>query len=165
MVCAAFTPAAPRTTQQRVQNRARRRCACAAQSAAPSTAHYDRVLLAVVDSNPYLSADTRAAVAVACKHVSPTGALTVLFADAKPVESSSQSVRLDTLRFHLNENGFSGEPSFLSEAGQNMAAAISDAADSSDSALVVLSCGAVHAKAVEVHLLCEFLSAPLLLVP
>lgn len=173
MVCASFTPSQYSRTRlhlQHTRHRGRRAPAhrvltsCSAEAAAaPTSAHYDSVLLAVVDANAYLSADTRSAVAAACKHVSRSGKLSVLFADAAPLDSSA--VRLDTLRFHLTENGYVAEPAVLTEHGQNRAAAISDAADSVDAQLVVLSCGAVHAKAVEVHLLCEFLSAPLLLVP
>ena len=126
---------------------------------------FETVLLAVVDHQPYLTQDTRAAVAQACKMVSAAGQLHLLLADAEPLAGDGSIVRLDTLRFHLAENGYKGEPNVLVETGQNRAAAISDAAETVNAQLVVLSCGAVHAKAVDMHLLCEFLDTPLLLVP
>jgi hypothetical protein len=119
----------------------------------------------VVDTHAYLSADTRSAVAAAVRHARGRK-LTVLVADAEQVSSETSNVRLDTLRFHLNDNGYADDQAaFLTETGQNRAAAIADACDTVGAQLVVLSAGAVHGKAVDCNLLCEFLTAPLLLVP
>ncbi len=132
------------------------------------SATYEHVLLAVVDSKPYLSRDTRVACAVAAAHAcAAEGKLTVLIADTKPLEAGSDAnVRMDTVRFHINESGFAAEQvTFLTETGEKPAVAISDAADSVAASLVVMSAAAVHSKAVDCNLLAEFLSAPLLLVP
>ncbi len=138
-------------------------------AAVPSSASYDHVLLAVVDANPYLSAGTRASAAAAAAHAlaaGPTGRLTLLVVDAVPLPAGADAgVRADTLRWHVQEAGWTQEAPLLQRAGENAAAAISDAADEAGAALVVLAASAVHSKDVNVNLLAEFLPCPLLLVP
>ena len=133
-----------------------------------ATARYQRVLLAVVDSNPYLSAGTRAACAAAAAHAlaaGPDARLTILVADPTPLPSGvDPAVRADTLRWHITQAGWAGEPpELLQRGGENAATAISDAAEDAD--CVVLAAAAVHAKAVDVNLLSEFMPCPLLMVP
>jgi hypothetical protein len=153
-------------------------CAGAGDAAPPASAVYDHVLLAVVDANPYLSSGTRAAVAAAVAHAQAGGApgaparLTVLVADGAPLPPGVDAgVRVDTLRWHLSAAGWEAPEGaapdawLLQRVGENPAAAISDAADEAGASLVVLAASAVHAKDVNMNLLCEFLPCPLLLVP
>ena len=168
MVCISAMPASCRLAVRRRRAGEPVRCSAAyarrTAAAASAGVVFQSVLLAVVDSNPYLTQDTRGAVEQACKMVG-AGKLHILLADSEPLAGDGNAVRLDTLRFHLAENGFNGEPNILSETGQNRAAALSDAAETVSADLLVLSCGAVHSKAVDMALLCEFLDTPLLLVP
>ena len=135
--------------------------------AVPATACYKHVLLAVVDSNPYLSAGTRAACAAAAAHAlaaGPGARMSVLVADPTPLPAGvDPAVRADTLRWHLTQAGWTGEHELLQRGGENAATAISDAAEDAD--CVVLAAAAVHAKAVDVNLLAEFMPCPLLMVP
>lgn len=133
--------------------------------AASVSTSYQHVLLAVVDKNVYLSADTRAAVAAAGAHaLSSAAKLTVLLADAEMLAGDANT-RLDTVRFHLGESGYGEDPGFLTETGAKTETAIADAADSVGADLVVLSASAAHVRAVDLNLLAEFLSQPLLLIP
>jgi hypothetical protein len=129
----------------------------------------------VVDPNPYLSAGTKAACASAVAlalAAGPAAKLTVLVADGAPLPPGVDAgVRVDTLRWHLADAGWAaaqgdkGELALVQRPGENPATAISETADDTGAALVVLAAGAVHAKAVDANLLAEFLPCPLLLVP
>ena len=134
----------------------------------PASARYANVLLAVCDDRAYLTPGTRAACAAAAAHAlaaGPGATLRILVADPKPLPPGVDAgVRADTLRWHITQAGWAGEPpELLQRAGENAATAISDAAEDAD--CVVLAASAVHAKVVDVNLLAEFMPCPLLLVP
>jgi len=136
---------------------------------------YDHLLVALVDSNPYLSSASQGAVAagadLAAAHKSAR--ITVLLID-EPGRASGDSagadpsIRLKTVAWHLRERGCGAPFDMLerpvAEAGA-ASALVGDVADEVGADLLVLSSAGVHDGHVDANLLAEFVSCPVLLLP
>lgn len=160
----------------------RRRAANATADGAPPPAPipqdpltYRHLLVALVDSNPYLGSNSQGAIAagadLALAHRSDK--ITVLLID-EPGESSGASagadasVRVKTVAWHLRERGCQTEFDFLERPmGEKGAASalVGEVADDVGADLVVLSSQGVHERHIDANLLAEFVSVPVLLLP
>jgi hypothetical protein len=175
-VCAALHP------------RRRRPAAAAAASssdpAPPSTKpaavdplKYDHLLVALIDTNPYLTPESQAVVAAAADMATAHRAtkISVLLIDESTPGKSSESspgadasVRLKTVSWHLKERGCDTDFEFLERAVEEKGAAsalVGDVADEVSADLLLLSSAGVHAKHVDANLLAEFVSCPVLILP
>lgn len=163
--------------------------ASSAQDAAPSSSSpppsgavaqlqdpltYKHLLVALIDSNPYLDANSQTAVAAAAGlgNAHNSEKLTFVLID-EPGRSGSDagadaSVRLKTLAWHLRERGCATPFDLLErpvgEKGK-ASALIGDVADEVGADLLLLSSAGVHAGHVDANLLAEFVSCPVLLLP
>lgn len=137
---------------------------------------YGHLLVALIDSNPYLSSASQGAVAASAGLAAAHGSkkITVLLID-EPGKSSGDSagadpsLRLKTVAWHLRERGCEGVPFDMLEravAEKGAASAlVGETADEVGADLLVMSSGGVHDKHVDANLLAEFVSCPLLLLP
>lgn len=136
---------------------------------------YDHLLVALVDSNPYLSSNSQSAVAASADlaRAHNSTKITFLLID-EPGKSSGDSagadpsLRIKTVNWHLRERGC--ETSFdmlerpIAEKGA-ASALVGDVADEVGADLLVMSSSGVHDRHVDANLLAEFVSCPVLLLP
>lgn len=136
---------------------------------------YKHLLVALIDSNPYLDANSQSAVAAAADLARAHSSEKISFVLIdEPGRSSAESsgadasVRLKTVAWHLRERGC-GTPFDLLErpVGEKGAASalVGDVADEVGADLLLLSSAGVHAGHVDANLLAEFVSCPVLLLP
>lgn len=138
-----------------------------AGSSAADKVAYDKILLALIDSNPYLSDGSRSAITaagdLAKQHDS---SVTVLVVD-EPGKAGELAVRAGVINTALAEAGASRvdilEKQLAGESGGS--ALLGDVADEIGADLLVISSEVVHAKHVDANLLAEFCSAPILMLP
>lgn len=136
---------------------------------------YDHLLVALVDSNPYLSSNSQGAVAASADlaNAHKSSKITFLLID-EPGKSSGDSagadpsLRIKTVNWHLRERGCDTQFDMLERpVGEKGAASalVGDVADEVGADLLVLSSSGVHDKHVDANLLAEFVSCPVLLLP
>ncbi|KAH7352731.1 hypothetical protein KP509_19G061000 [Ceratopteris richardii] len=137
-------------------------------SPAEGTGLYKKLLLPVIDRNPYLSEGTRQAAATTIDLAKKYGAeITVLVIDENPKESiNDHDLRIQNIRWHLSQGGFE-EFALLESLGEGKlpAAIIGEIADDLNLDLVVLSMESIHSKYVDGNLLPEFVPCPIMLLP
>jgi hypothetical protein len=133
------------------------------------------LLVALIDSNPYLDPNSHAALAAAADLASAhrSRKISVLLIDepGKSSESSpgaDASLRLKSVTWHIKERGCETPFDFLERGvGEKGAASalVGDVADEVGSDLLVLSSAGVHSKHLDANLLAEFVSCPILILP
>lgn len=132
------------------------------------TEQFKKVLLPIIDRNPYLSEATRQATAATTTLAKKYGAeITVVVIDEDAKESiSDHELRMDNIRWHLAEGGFE-EFDLIERLGEGKrpAAVIGEVADDLSLDLVVLSMEMIHLKHIDGNLLAEFVPCPVLLLP
>lgn len=121
-------------------------------------------MLALADSNPYLSEGSRQALATTAHMATRHGSkLTIVVLDEGGEEK--EGVRFDTMSKELHTFGCTNFDVFTKDLSQKPSAVLGDVADEIKADLVVLSSDAVHEKSVDANLLAEFMPCPLLIVP
>lgn len=133
----------------------------------PASVAFRNVLLAIVDTNPYLGDGSRQALATAAaiSRKEPDGRVTVLVVDKEKASEDSTKVKMETVTWHLRDQQ-SGPFEVLEASQESCAAAlIGDMVDQIKADVVLLSSETVHTKAVDANLLAEFVSCPVLLLP
>lgn len=126
---------------------------------------YDHVMLALFDANPYLSDGSKQATAMAAEIASTyKSRMTVLLVDEKSLEGDAVT-RMDVLTGQLKEAGCTDFQVVDQIAPASASAALGDVADEQGADLLLLSCDAVHSKAVDANLLAEFVPCPIMLLP
>lgn len=129
---------------------------------------YNHVMLALFDQNPYLSDGSRFATATAAALAGASGNkggnMTVLLVDEKDLGDSA-ATRMDMLTTSLRENGCHNFQVLDQVAPASAAAACGEVADAQQADLLVVSCDAVHAKALDANHLAEFVGCPIMLLP
>eukprot|EP00250_Pteridium_aquilinum_P003189 c13510_g1_i1 orf=55-702(+) len=132
------------------------------------TGLYKKLLLPIIDRNPYLSEATRQAAATTTALAKKYGAdITVLVIDENSKESiTDHDLRIKNIRWHLAQGGFE-EFGLLESLGEGKlpAAIIGEIADDLSLDLVVLSMESIHAKHIDGNLLAEFVPCPIMLLP
>ncbi|CAI5507787.1 unnamed protein product [Closterium sp. Naga37s-1] len=144
----------------------------AAAATVPTTAEdplaYKHLLLPIMDRNPFLNEATRQAIATATAMAKRGSAdITVVVIDEDQSETKDEhNQRLESIRFHLAQGGFS-DFSLLERLGEGKmpAAVVGEIADDLGLDLVVMSMEAIHHKHVDSNLLAEFVPCPVLLLP
>jgi hypothetical protein len=136
---------------------------------------YKHLLVALIDSNPYLDANSQSAVAAAADLARAHASEKISFVLVdEPGRSSGESagadasVRLRTVAWHLRERGCETPFDLLERpVGEKGAASalVGDVADEVGADLLLLSSAGVHAGHVDANLLAEFVSCPVLLLP
>ncbi|GMH39300.1 hypothetical protein BSKO_07198 [Bryopsis sp. KO-2023] len=125
---------------------------------------YDKLLLAIADSNPYLSEGSRdALVTTAMMAVTHQSKLTVLMVD--PPGVSVTDVRYELLSRELQGIGCESFHLLSRDLDTKCSAVVGDVADEIGADLVVMSSDTIHNKTVDANLLAEFVPCPVLLVP
>jgi hypothetical protein len=131
----------------------------------PVAVKYDNLLLALLDNSPYLTDGSKQAVSTAAALASLTkGKVTVLLLDQEVQADEATHTRLETVRWHFEQQGFE-DFECLEKLTESSAVAIGDMADQMKADLAVLSTEAIHAKHVDANLLAEFVPCPVLLLP
>jgi hypothetical protein len=136
---------------------------------------YDHLLVALVDSNPYLSSNSQSAVAASADlaRAHNSTKITFLLID-EPGKSSNDSagadpsLRIKNVNWHLRERGCETPMDFLERSIAEKGAAsalVGDVADEVGADLLVMSSSGVHDRHVDANLLAEFVSCPVLLLP
>ncbi|KAI5080548.1 hypothetical protein GOP47_0003731 [Adiantum capillus-veneris] len=132
------------------------------------TGLYKKVLLPIIDRNPYLSEATRQAAATTTALAKKYGAeITVVVIDENTKESiDDHDLRIKNIRWHLAQGGFE-EFGLLESLGEGKlpAAIIGEIADDLSLDLVVLSMESIHSKHIDGNLLPEFVPCPIMLLP
>ncbi|GIL92768.1 hypothetical protein Vretimale_11728 [Volvox reticuliferus] len=127
---------------------------------------YNRVLLTILDANPFLSDGSRTAVATAAllakQHRSK---VTVLVVDEPGTENTDPTRRLESISWHLKDRGCEDFDVVERAITSPASVLVGDVADEISADMVVLSSEAVHAKHVDANQLAEFVSCPVLLLP
>jgi len=132
-------------------------------------------LVALIDNNPYLDANSQAAVAAAADLARAHGSDRISFVlidepgrGSADSAGADASVRLRTVAWHLRERGCATPFDLLERpVGEKGAASalVGDVADEVGADLLLLSSAGVHAGHVDANLLAEFVSCPVLLLP
>ncbi|MCO5611956.1 hypothetical protein L7F22_066216 [Adiantum nelumboides] len=129
---------------------------------------YKKVLLPIIDRNPYLSEATRQAAATTTALAKKYGAeITVVVIDENAKESiNDHDLRIKNIRWHLAQGGYE-EFGLLESLGEGKlpAAIIGEIADDLSLDLVVLSMESIHSKHIDGNLLPEFVPCPIMLLP
>lgn len=129
---------------------------------------YKHLLLPIMDRNPFLNEATRQAIATATAMAKKGSAdITVVVIDEDQAETIDEhNQRLESIRFHLAQGGFS-DFALLERLGEGKmpAAVVGEVADDLNLDLVVMSMEAIHHKHVDSNLLAEFVPCPVLLLP
>ncbi|GER48069.1 hypothetical protein STAS_25224 [Striga asiatica] len=129
---------------------------------------FKKLLLPVVDRNPYLTEGTKQATSTTAALAKKYGAeITVVVIDEKEKETlENHETQVATIRWHLSEGGFQ-EFKLLERLGDGKkpTAIIGEVADEMNMDLVILSMEAIHSKHVDANLLAEFIPCPVLLLP
>ncbi|KAG2489269.1 hypothetical protein HYH03_012289 [Edaphochlamys debaryana] len=154
---------------------ARRRYVCARAADVPketapalSTVElsYNRLLLTILDGNPFLSDGSKTAVATAALLAKQySSKVTVLVVDEPGTENADPSRRLESIGWHLKERGCLDYEVVERAITSPASVLVGDVADEISADMVVLSSEAVHAKHVDANQLAEFVSCPVLLLP
>lgn len=122
-------------------------------------------MLAILDSNPYLSGGSQQAIATAAGLAAlHSSKITVLLVDDKELQEDATK-RLEAISWHLKERGCHNFEVLDKVAPPSSSAMVGDVADELDADLLVMSSEAVHSKAVDANLLAEFVPCPMLLLP
>jgi glycerol-3-phosphate cytidylyltransferase-like family protein len=121
-------------------------------------------MLAIVDSNPFLSDSSKQATQVAAQLAS-AGRMTVLMVDQEQRDEHNSLMRMNVLTEQLRGNGCSNFEVVDSVAPPNASATCGEVADQRGADLLVLSADAVHDKSVDANLLAEFVPCPMLVLP
>eukprot|EP00878_Enallax_costatus_P001426 GHUV01001576.1.p1 GENE.GHUV01001576.1~~GHUV01001576.1.p1 ORF type:complete len:180 (+),score=41.77 GHUV01001576.1:184-723(+) len=125
---------------------------------------YDKILLTILDSNPYLSDGSRQAISTAADlariHKSK---VTVLVVD-HPGTEGDPAVKLGVINKSLHEAGCE-DAEILEKSMESGSVLVGDVADEISADLLVISSEAVHTKQVDANLLAEFVPCPVLLLP
>lgn len=133
--------------------------------AADASATFKKTLVCVMDENPYLSAGSRQLLATASGLANSKEAqLSVMVVDDQSW-TLDNDVRLETIRWHLKENGceeyeLSIKPIDMAEASITLA----DMADDLDATLLMLATDSVEAGYVDANMLAKFLGCSFLFV-
>jgi Set1/Ash2 histone methyltransferase complex subunit ASH2 len=126
---------------------------------------YDKILLTILDSNPYLSDGSRQAIHTAADlariHKSK---VTVLVVDHKG-EGGDPAVKMQVINKSLHEAGCSDVDILEKSIESAGSVLVGDVADEIEADLVLVSSEAVHTKQVDANLLAEFVPCPVLLLP
>lgn len=135
-----------------------------AQGDAGGLRPYSHVMVALIDGNPHLGAESRTTLSTAAGMAfRDKGKLTVLFVDKESVDES----RMTMVKKELESLGIE-DVQILEEQvvdTSKASVAVGEAADEFGADVVVMSANAVHEKYVDANLLAEFVPAPLLLLP
>eukprot|EP00210_Caulerpa_lentillifera_P004360 g4158.t1 len=135
-------------------------------SSRSNSLQYENLLLAIADSNPYLSDGSRQALSTVADLVTThQSKLTVVVIHNDEGTSSSEKVRFETLSKELHEFGCTDFDVFTRDKSETPSVVLGDMADEIKADLVVLSSDAVHEKSIDANLLAEFMSCPFLIVP
>ncbi|KXZ44455.1 hypothetical protein GPECTOR_67g295 [Gonium pectorale] len=130
------------------------------------TLQYNRVLLTILDANPFLSDGSRTAVATAALMARQyKSKVTVLVVDEPGTENQDPTRRLESITWHLRERGCENFELVEKAITSPASVLVGDFADEIAADMVVLSSEAVHAKHVDANQLAEFVSCPVLLLP
>ncbi|WIA28455.1 hypothetical protein OEZ86_010999 [Tetradesmus obliquus] len=134
------------------------------QSAPVERLQYDKILLTILDSNPYLSDGSRQAIST-CADLAKihNSKVTVLVVD-QPGAEGDPTVKLQVINKSLQEAGCEGAD-ILEKAQGSGSVLVGDVADEISADLVLISSEAVHTKQVDANLLAEFVPCPVLLLP
>eukprot|EP00879_Flechtneria_rotunda_P000616 GHRR01000728.1.p1 GENE.GHRR01000728.1~~GHRR01000728.1.p1 ORF type:complete len:176 (+),score=43.33 GHRR01000728.1:231-758(+) len=125
---------------------------------------YDKILLTILDSNPYLSDGSRQALSTAANLAKVHNSkVTVLVVD-QPGNSADPTVKLQLINKSLHEAGCD-QVEILEKSMESGSVLVGDVADEIAADLVVVSSEAVHTKQVDANLLAEFVPCPVLLLP
>ncbi|KAG2423580.1 hypothetical protein HXX76_015219 [Chlamydomonas incerta] len=127
---------------------------------------YNRLLLTILDANPYLSDGSRTAVATAA-HMAKTynSKVTVLVVDEPGTDNTDPAKRIESITWHLKDRGCDNFEVVEKAITSPASVLVGDMADEISADMVVLSSEAVHAKHVDANQLAEFVSCPVLLLP
>eukprot|EP00775_Hariotina_reticulata_P012089 gene12089-12229_t len=125
---------------------------------------YDKILLTILDSNPYLSDGSRQAISTAADLAKiHNSKLTVLVVD-QPGAEGDPSVKLQVINKSLHDAGCEAVE-ILEKSMESGSVLVGDVADEIAADLVLVSSEAVHTKQVDANLLAEFVPCPVLLLP
>ncbi|KAF6264417.1 hypothetical protein COO60DRAFT_123584 [Scenedesmus sp. NREL 46B-D3] len=134
------------------------------QSAPVERLQYDKILLTILDSNPYLSDGSRQAISTAADLAKiHNSKVTVLVVD-QPGAEGDPTVKLQVINKSLLEAGC-GSVDILEKSMESGSVLVGDVADQIAADLVLISSEAVHTKQVDANLLAEFVPCPVLLLP
>ncbi|GLI67709.1 hypothetical protein VaNZ11_011977 [Volvox africanus] len=127
---------------------------------------YNRLLLTILDANPFLSDGSRTAVATAALLAKQyRSKVTVLVVDEPGTENTDPTRRLESISWHLKDRGCEDFEVVERAITSPASVLVGDVADEISADMVVLSSEAVHAKHVDANQLAEFVSCPVLLLP
>jgi len=125
---------------------------------------YDKILLTILDSNPYLSDGSRQAIHTAADLARiHNSKVTVLVVD-HPGQEGDPAVKLQVINKSLHEAGCEAAD-ILEKTMESGSVLVGDVADEIEADLVLVSSEAVHTKQVDANLLAEFVPCPVLLLP
>eukprot|EP00882_Tetradesmus_deserticola_P001561 GHRQ01001685.1.p1 GENE.GHRQ01001685.1~~GHRQ01001685.1.p1 ORF type:complete len:213 (+),score=63.55 GHRQ01001685.1:89-640(+) len=134
------------------------------QTAPVERLQYDKILLTILDSNPYLSDGSRQAISTAADLAKiHNSQVTVLVVD-QPGTEGDPTVKLQVINKSLLDAGC-GSANILEKSMESGSVLVGDVADEIAADLVLISSEAVHTKQVDANLLAEFVPCPVLLLP
>eukprot|EP01023_Acetabularia_acetabulum_P002880 TRINITY_DN1124_c2_g1_i1.p1 TRINITY_DN1124_c2_g1~~TRINITY_DN1124_c2_g1_i1.p1 ORF type:complete len:209 (-),score=18.34 TRINITY_DN1124_c2_g1_i1:289-822(-) len=131
----------------------------------PVPVSYDKLLLTIMDSNPYLSEGTQQAILTTSEMAKThQSELTVLVLDEEEQQEQKSQQEANSISWYLQQAGCSNY-SVLYKTAEKPSVIIGDMADESQTDLVIMSSDAIHTKRIDANLLAEFVPCPVLMLP